>query len=56
MIHTGAGITGQSYSADFILENDGTLVYMLSSGYEGAATEMDMELSCETAPFVDRLR
>lgn len=53
MIHTWAGIMGQNYSADFILEDDGTLVYMLNGRYEGDAKEMDMELSCGTATFVN---
>lgn len=41
-------------SADFVLEENGTLVYMLSGYYNGTAAEFPMELSCNITPFINQ--
>jgi hypothetical protein len=40
-------------SLDFILEADGTLVYMLNSRYVDEESQVTLELSCVTAQFVN---
>lgn len=54
-IHTWLGVIKElpSYSLDFILEDDGTLVYMLSGRYDAAdAGSLELHLTCGVAPFI----
>ena len=54
MINTSVVIRGGNSSVDYLLEDDGTLVYMLNAGYTGGSAASDMELACVAAPFVSR--
>lgn len=51
IIHTSVGATGGNCSIDFLLEDDGTLTYMLNGSYTGDSADSTMELTCMTAPF-----
>lgn len=56
MVNTSVVISGENCSIviDYLLEDDGTLVYMLDSSYTGDSTASDMKLTCVAAPFVSR--
>ncbi len=52
-LHTWVGITQLPlYSADFVLEEDGTLVYMIN-GRPEAANNSEWDLRCGVAPFLE---
>ena len=53
LVHTFAGIDGLNCSIDFVLEEDGTLVYLLNSSYE-AEGKAELIVSCGVAPFVSK--
>ena len=53
MLHTWAGLTGTAVvSIDFLLEEDGTLVYMLKGSYTGE-DGLELEMACGVMPFVE---
>jgi len=53
MINTSVGIDGVSCnSIDYILEEDGTLVYMLNANIDSSSVQEDIEITCVAAPFV----
>ncbi len=54
MIRTSAVISGVNNSVDFLLNEDGTLVYMLNSNYTGDSAQEDIKITCVAAPFVSR--
>lgn len=54
MINTSVVISGVNCSVDYLLEDNGTLVYMLNGSYTGDSTASDMKLTCVAAPFVSR--
>ena len=54
MVNTSVVISGVNGSGDFLLEDDGTLVYMLNGGYNDDSTASDIKLTCVAAPFVSR--
>ena len=41
-------------SIDFVLQEDGTLTYMLSGSYEGNEVEQAMNLECGFAPYTEK--
>jgi len=53
LIHTFAGIDSASCSIDFLLEEDGTLVYLINGRYE-AEGKLELTVDCGVAPFVDQ--
>jgi hypothetical protein len=53
LLHTWAGIEGLNCSIDFVLEQDGTLVYLLNGRYE-ASGEAELTIACGVAPFVTK--
>lgn len=54
MINTSVVISGGNSSVDYLLEADGTLVYMLNGSYTGDSAASEMKLACAAAPFVSR--
>jgi len=55
MINTSVGIEGvSSCSIDYILEEDGTLVYMLNAGIDSSSAREDINITCVAVPFVNR--
>jgi hypothetical protein len=52
MFQTSVVISGANCSIDYLLEEDGTLVYMLDGRYEGDSTVPDVEFKCVAVPFV----
>ncbi|SHH59171.1 hypothetical protein SAMN02745823_00400 [Sporobacter termitidis DSM 10068] len=52
MLQTSVGISGANCSIDYLLEEDGTLVYMIEGRYEGDSAAPDVELRCVAVPFV----
>jgi len=55
MINTSVGIDGVvSCSIDYILEEDGTLVYMLNGNIDSCSDQEDIKIECVAVPFVSR--
>lgn len=54
MISTSVVISGVNCSVDYLLEDDGTLVYMLNASYTGNSAQEDIKMTCAAAPFVSR--
>ena len=54
MVNTSVVISGVNCSVDFLLEDDGTLVYMLNGDYTVDSNASDVKLTCVAAPFVSR--
>lgn len=57
LLHTSVFDAGTAIidTIDFILEDDGTLVYMLSGSYDGNdVTELPMELNCSVEPYINQ--
>lgn len=54
MINTSVVINGVNCAIDYLLEDDGTLVYMLNSSYTGNSAQSDLKMTCVAAPFVSR--
>jgi hypothetical protein len=54
MINTSVVITDVNCSVDYLLEDDGTLVYMLNGGYTGNSAKEDIKITCVAAPFVSQ--
>jgi len=58
MLRTWVGMESSGYSGttsiSFVLESDGTLVYMLSGEYDGGADELNLALACGFAPFLEQ--
>lgn len=54
MINTSVGIDGANCSIDYLLEDDGTLVYMISGNYSGSSAQSEIEMTCVAVPFVNR--
>lgn len=52
-IHTSVLLNLNGSSVDFVLEDDGTLVYMINGRYADNASQLSLELECITSPFVD---
>ncbi len=52
MFQTSVGISGANCSIAYLLEEDGTLVYMLEGRYEGDSIAPDVEFKCVAVPFV----
>ncbi|KNY30100.1 hypothetical protein [Pseudobacteroides cellulosolvens] len=52
MMQTSVGISGSNCSIDYLLEEDGTLVCMISSRFTGDSNVTDVELECVAVPFV----
>ncbi|ACL76516.1 hypothetical protein [Ruminiclostridium cellulolyticum] len=52
MFQTSVGISEANCSISYLLEKDGTLVYMLEGRYEGDSTVPDVEFKCVAIPFV----
>lgn len=53
MINTSVGISGVS-SVDYLLNEDGTLVYMLNGSYASSSLQATIEVDYAVAPFVSR--
>lgn len=53
MINTSVGISGVN-SVDYLLNEDGTLVYMINGSYTSGLAQADIEVNCAVAPFVSR--
>ncbi len=51
MINTSVSIEGINQSMDFLLEDDNTLVYMISAGIADASSKLDFKINCASAPF-----
>jgi len=55
MIKTSVGIDGVgSCSIDYILDEDGTLVYMLNGNIDSSFDQEDVNINCVAVPFVSR--
>jgi hypothetical protein len=54
LVHTSVGIEGVNQSMDFLVEEDYTLVYMISSGIADASSKLDLKLNCVAAPFISK--
>ncbi|MDF2839179.1 MAG: hypothetical protein K0S60_882, partial [Evtepia sp.] len=54
MIRTSVVISSVNHSVDFLLNEDGTLVYMLNGSYAGDSAQEDIKMTCVAAPFVSR--
>ncbi len=54
MVNTSVVISGITCSVDYLLEDDGTLVYMLNGNYTGNSAKGDIKLACAAAPFITR--
>ena len=52
MMNTTVGISGANCSIDYLLEEDGTLVYMIDARYGGNSSTPVVELKCVALPFV----
>ncbi|AEY66745.1 DUF4179 domain-containing protein [Clostridium sp. BNL1100] len=52
MFQTSVIINDANCSISYLLEEDGTLVYMLDGRYEGDFTAPDVEFKCVAVPFV----
>ena len=52
-IHTDVHIDMKSYSIDSILEADGTLIYMISGSFIDDSSQMALDITCITAPYID---
>lgn len=52
MMSTSIGISGANCGIDYLLEEDGTLVYMIDGRYEGNSPAPVVELKCVALPFV----
>ena len=52
MMSTSVGISGANCSIDYLLEEDGTLVYMVDARYGGNFSKTVVELNCVALPFV----
>lgn len=52
MFQTSVVISGANCSIAYLLEENGTLVYMLDGRYEGDSTAPDVEFKCVAVPFV----
>jgi hypothetical protein len=52
MMQTSVVISGANCSIDHLLEEDGTLVYMISGRFTGDSGATDVELGCVAAPFI----
>lgn len=53
MINTSVGIDGANCSIDYLLEDDGTLVYMINCSYSGNSAQSEIQMTCVSAPFVN---
>lgn len=53
MINTSLGISGVS-SVDYLLNEDGTLVYMINGSYTSDLAQEEIEVSYAVAPFVNK--
>ena len=51
MMNTSAVISGANFGIDYLLEEDGTLVYMIEGRYEGDSSAPVVELKCVALPF-----
>ncbi|NLG25103.1 MAG: hypothetical protein GX558_07080 [Clostridiales bacterium] len=59
LLHTNVGLRPDKaddadftgWSIDFLLEEDGTLVYLISAPYAGDKAELSMDIACVSAPF-----
>lgn len=54
MINTSVVLSGVNCSVDYLLEDDGTLVYMLNGSYTGNSAQEEIKMTCVAAPFVSR--
>jgi len=54
MINTSVGIDGANCSIDYLLEDDGTLVYMINCSYSGYSAQSEIKMTCVAVPFVNR--
>jgi len=52
MFQTSVVISGANCSIAYLLEEDGTLIYMIDGRYEGDSTAPDVEFKCVAVPFV----
>lgn len=52
LMSTSVGISGANCSIDYLLEEDGTLVYMIDGGYGDNSSAPVVELKCVALPFV----
>ena len=52
MFQTSIVISGANCGIDYLLEEDGTLVFMIEGRYEGDSAAPEMEFKCVTVPFV----
>ncbi|HHV99343.1 MAG TPA: hypothetical protein GXX36_07190 [Clostridiaceae bacterium] len=53
MINTSVGISGANCSIDYLLEDDGTLVYMINCSYSGNSAKSEIQMTCVAVPFVN---
>ena len=51
-MNTSVGISGTNCGIDYLLEEDGTLVYMIDARYGGNSSTQVVELKCVAMPFV----
>ncbi|MGE4485362.1 MAG: hypothetical protein AB7C97_09675 [Oscillospiraceae bacterium] len=54
MIRTSVVIADGNCSIDFLLEDDGTLTYMLNGSINDDSAELDIKLNCVATPFVSQ--
>lgn len=54
MINTSVIIDSENCSIDYLLEDNGTLVYMLNVSYTDSSAQSDIKMTCAAAPFVSR--
>lgn len=46
MINTSVGIDGANCSIDYLLEDDGTLVYMINCSFNGNSAQSEVKMTC----------